>query len=363
MKVITILGTRPEITKLSLLLPLLDQNFNHVVIHTGQHYDYNMDAVFFEELNIRKPDFMLGVGSGSQSQQTAKMMIGIEEILLKEKPDAVIVFADPNTPLAGALATVKLHIPLIHLEAGCRSFNKKMPEEINRVVCDHCADLLLAPDDIAKENLLREGLPLNKIFVVGSTAIEATTRNVLIANKNVNLIKNLDLTPKNYVLLTIHRAENTDDHLVLKGLIESINTLSELIEIVFPIHPRTKKSLELNSFKLSSKIKVINPISNLELLSLLDNALFVMSDSGGIQEEAAALNIPCLILRNETEWTYLTDAGKNLLLGTDKKKIISVVKELIEDESKIQKMKNVQLNLKSSVAEKIVEVIKNEFKR
>src|SRR3989344_7856064 len=163
MKIITILGTRPEIIKLSPLLPLLDKHFNHILVHSGQHYDYNMDEIFFSDLHLRKPDYFLNVGSGSHASQTAQIMVKFEEILLREKPDWVIVFADPNTPLAGALVASKLHIPLIHLEAGCRSFNKQMPEEINRIVCDHCADLLLAPDDVARDNLLREGLPEERI--------------------------------------------------------------------------------------------------------------------------------------------------------------------------------------------------------
>ncbi|MFH1276288.1 MAG: UDP-N-acetylglucosamine 2-epimerase (non-hydrolyzing) [Candidatus Woesearchaeota archaeon] len=363
MKIITILGTRPEITKLSPLLPLLDREFDHLLIHTGQHYDYNMDRVFFNELGLRKPDYMLNVGSATQAKQTAEMMVKIEEILIKEKPDSVIVFADPNTPLAGALVAAKLNISLIHLEAGCRSFNKKMPEEINRILCDHCADLLIAPDMKARQNLLNEGLSEEKIHVVGSTAIESSLRNVVYARENSTLVNDIKFKKEEFILATIHRAENTNDIGVLKGVVFAFNQISEKFPMVFPLHPRTKKILLENNLQLSNNIKIIEPQGYLNFLNLLDNCLFVMSDSGGIQEEAAALNTPCLILRNETEWTYLTDAGKNILVGTEKEKIISVVENLLKNREEITKMKNVQLDLNTNVAEKIVEVIKDESKR
>lgn len=362
MKVVTILGTRPEIIKLSPLLPLLDKEFDHIIIHTGQHYDYQMDEIFFEQLNLRNPNYLLKVGSGKHAEQIAKMMIEIEKILIQEKPDWVIVFADPNTPLAGALVAVKLHLPLIHLEAGCRSFNKKMPEEINRVVCDHCADLLIAPDEKAEQNLLREGLPKEKIHVVGSTAIEASLRNVVFARENSLVIKDLNLGKEKFILLTIHRAENTNNFKVLEGLIEAAEEIANQIPIIFPMHPRTAKILKGHNLELN-KVKVIEPQGYLDFLNLLDSCLFIMSDSGGVQEEAAALDVPCLVLRNETEWTYLTDAGKNLLLSTDKEKIISIVNNLLKNRFKIKEMKNIQLNLNRNVAHKIIEVIKCESKK
>jgi UDP-N-acetylglucosamine 2-epimerase (non-hydrolysing) len=361
MKIATILGTRPEITKLSPLIPLLDTEFEHILIHTGQHYDYEMDKVFFEELNLRNPDYMLNVGSNTQAKQTAEMMIGIEKVLLKEKPDIFIVFADTNTPLAGGLVATKLNIPLIHLEAGCRSFNREMPEEINRIVCDHCADYLLAPDNNAKENLLKEGLSENKIKVVGSTAIEASLRNIMISEQKSKILEYLNIEKEKYVVVTIHRAENTNNLTILKDLIESINIISEKIIVVFPLHPRTKKLLEKNDLTLHDTIKVIEPQSYLNMLKLLNNCLFVMSDSGGIQEEAAAFNTPCLILRNETEWTYLTDIGKNLLLGTNKDKIIEKTKSLLDNREIINHMNHINLDLNIEVSKKIVEEIKNEF--
>ncbi len=362
MKIITILGTRPEITKLSPLLPVLDREFNHLLIHTGQHYDYEMDEVFFEELNLRRPDYNLNIGSGSHASQVAAMMIRIEEILLQEEPDVVIVFADPNTPLAGALVAVKLHIPLIHLEAGCRSFNKKMPEEINRIVCDHCADLLLAPDETAKRNLLNENIPESKISVTGSLAIESSLRNVLISREKSTVLADLKLKPKEYLLATLHRAETTDDFRILKGVMESLENISKEIKIIFPLHPRTKKVLESNNYvSFAKNIIFTKPLGYLDFLQLLDNSLLVMSDSGGIQEEAAALNVPCLILREETEWTYLIDAGKNKLLGRDKDKIVITTLELLHNPAHLDNMKSVQLNLNTHVSQKIIDDIRTKF--
>lgn len=363
MKIVTILGTRPEITKLSPLIPLLDKEFEHILIHTGQHYDYEMDKVFFEELNLRNPDYMLNIGSDTQAKQTAKMMVGVEEVLLKEKPNAMMVFADTNTPLAGCLVAAKLNIPLIHLEAGCRSFNKEMPEEINRIVCDHCSDYLLAPDNNAKNNLLKEGLSENRIKVVGSTAIEASLRNVIISEQKSNILEELDVKKDDFIVVTVHRAENTNNSEVLKSLVEAINKISDKVKVIFPIHPRTKKIIEQNSLSFSHNIKIIGPQSYINMLKLLNNCLFVMSDSGGIQEEAATFNTPCLVLRNETEWTYLTDIGKNILLGTNKEKIISKTEDLLNNKEKIQQIKNINVDLNKEASKKIIEEIKNEFSK
>jgi len=361
MKLISILGTRPDITKLSPVLPLFDQNFDHKVIHTGQHYDYNMDKVFFEQLQLRSPDFQLGLGAAnlSHAQQSAEMMVQIERILVSEKPNWVLVFGDPNTPLAGALVAAKLGIPLIHMEAGCRSFNKRMPEEINRIVCDHCADLLLAPDEVAKGNLLREGIAAAKIHVVGSTAPTAARRNARLSGTHQEiLLGKLEVERKKYALLTIHRAENTNDPKILNGLLSAINQVAERIPIVFPIHPRTQKIISQAQLELNPRIRVIPPADYLNFLLLLDNAYFVMSDSGGIQEEAAELGTPCLVLRGETEWTYLIELGKNLLLGTEPKGIVAKTTELLDHPEKLQKMAEIPLKNHGDVAQRIVEVIR-----
>ncbi len=360
-KIATVLGTRPEITKLSPVLPLFDAEFEHILIHTGQHYDYNMDRAFFEELRLRDPDYKLNVGSGTHATQTGNMMIKIEEVLMKEKPAAVVVFADPNTPLAGALAAVKLGIPVIHMEAGCRSFNRKMPEEINRTLVDHCSDLLLAPDKIAHDNLTAEGIPENKIRTVGSTVFDVCARNKVFA-EGAKILEKLNITPQNYIVATIHRAENTDNLDVLRGLISAFNVISKKMKIVFPIHPRTKKKLENTEIKFDSRIVLVDALTYFDFLKLLFNSRFVLTDSGGIQEEAAAFNIPAVVTRNETEWTYLTDAGKNVLASTNPEKIIQIASELIESDSKLNEMKSKSVKLAFGASQNVLNAIREFLK-
>ncbi|HLC73631.1 MAG TPA: UDP-N-acetylglucosamine 2-epimerase (non-hydrolyzing) [Candidatus Nanoarchaeia archaeon] len=365
MKLITILGTRPEIIKLSPVIPLFDKEFNHIIIHTGQHYDYNMDRIFFEQLKLRDPDYNLEIGSGSQAEQTGKMMIKIEEILIKEKPDAVLVFADPNTPLAGALAAAKLHIPVIHFEAGCRSFNKKMPEEINRIVADHCADLLLAPDKTAYDNLINEGIDNKKINIVGDVVFDATVRNKELA-KNFSVLDKLNLVSERYVLVTIHRAENTDNQENLQGMIEFVNYLSRKIKVVFPVHPRTNKTLENLRLKLDKDVVVITPQGYLEFINLIENSRFVVSDSGGVQEETVIFNKCCIVARNETEWTRLTDIGKNILATNRKDNLIKFATLLLDD-NELNRIKNIPFEHDKDVAVKVLNAVKyfceNELKK
>ncbi len=359
-KVVTICGTRPEWTKLSALIPMLDKDFVHILVHTGQHYSYNMDKIFFEELQLRQPNYTLEVGSGTQAEQVGKGMIEFEKILLKEKPDIVITFADTNAPITGALVASKLHIPVVHIEAGARSFNRIMPEEINRIVTDHCSDLLFPADKAAYKNLVKENIPKNKIFSVGRTVYEACLRTKKLALK-LNLLEKYNLEKENYVLLTMHRAENTNNVERLKGLIHAINEISSLIKIIYPMHPRTKKILEENNLKLSDKIQIIDPQGYLEFTNLLTNAKFVMSDSGTVQEEAVIYNVPCVILRNETEWTEFVEKGKNILATTDPEKIIPIAKELLTNPSKIPELKAVKIRQKKNTCKKIIEIIKNEL--
>ncbi len=357
MKIVTILGTRPEIVKLSALLPLLDQNFTHVLVHTGQHYDYNLDQVFFEELHLKEPNYSLNTGSHPQGRQTGRMLEKIEEVLLLEKPDLVIVQGDTNTTLSGSLAAAKLHIPLLHVESGCRSFNRRMPEEINRIVADHVSDCLIAPDQKSVNNLLQEGIPEGKIYPFGNTSFEAVVRNKeFIRQKEV--LNSLGLEKGNYVLATIHRAENTDNPENLQNLISALNQLSEQILFVFPLHPRTKKLLERNGIPLSSKIKVIEPQPYLSFLALLSGCRLCFSDSGGIQEEALVFNVPCLIPRNETEWIRLVQAGKNFLLGTNPENLISSVKKIYFDQEEQEKIKQIPCPYETDVSEKILALIK-----
>ena len=358
MKIVTVLGTRPEIVKLSSIIPLLDKEFEHILVHTGQHFDYNMDKIFFEELCLRNPDYHLDTKSSSLIKQISKMMIGIEKVIKKEKPNYVLVLADTNTPLAGTLVASKMNIPIIHLEAGCRSFNKRMPEEINRTIIDHCSSILLVPEEKAVKNLANEGITEN-VYNVGSTVFDACKRNVELA-KNINIEEKIGV--KNYIVVTIHRAENTNNIKTLKGLLEAINKISEKIEVVFPLHPRTKKIIAINKLKISESVKVIEPLGYLEFLKLMKGAKFILSDSGGIQEEAAMLNVPVVITRNETEWTYLVEIGKNVLAGSSPDRILDIVTDLLANPEKIERMKKIDLNIRQNISHKIVEVLKNELK-
>lgn len=312
-KILTFMGTRPEIIKLSPLIPLLRERFEHVLVHSGQHYSYQMDAVFFRELQLPPADHTLAVGSGSHGEQTARMLMGLEPILLAEKPDMVLVQGDTNTTLAGGLAAAKLGIPVAHLEAGCRSFNRAMPEELNRVVVDHLSTLLLAPDEAARQNLLSEGLPADRTVLCGSSSIDAVLRNRQFA-AGATILERMEVVPGSYLALTLHRAENTAAE-KLPGVVRALNEVAERHPIVFPIHPRTAASVQQQGLSLSPNIRVCEPLGYLDTLQLVGSARALLTDSGGLQEESAALGTPALILRNETEWRYLVDAGVHLLIG------------------------------------------------
>lgn len=322
--VLTILGTRPEIIKLSPVIPLLEQQFNHILVHSGQHYSYEVDAIFFEELGLPAPAYALGVGSGSHGQQTANILTRLEPLLLERRPDVVLVQGDTNTTMAGALCAAKLGIPVAHLEAGGRSFNRAMPEEQNRIIIDHIADLLLAADAIAAENLRREGLPDERVRVIGSTAIDAALCHKDRA-EHAPILEQLGLDPGSYLALTLHRAENTIPD-VLPGIVRALNELAEEQTIVFPVHPRTEVALNRQGLKLSPRLRTCKPIGYLDTLRLVGAARALLTDSGGLQEEAAVLGTPLLIVRNETEWRYLIDAGVAVLIGNEYGTIITGVR-------------------------------------
>jgi UDP-N-acetylglucosamine 2-epimerase len=312
-KVLTVLGTRPEIIKLSPLIPLLRERFEHVLVHTGQHYSQAMDAVFFRELELPPADHALAVGSASHGEQTARMLARLEPILLAEKPDMVLVQGDTNTTLSGGLCAAKLGIPVAHLEAGCRSFNRRMPEELNRVVVDHLAALLFAPDQTACDNLRNEGLPEDQIHLVGSSSIDAVRRNQSLA-ADAPILERMELAAGGYLMLTMHRAENTEPQ-HLPNILRALAAIAEEYPIIFPIHPRTAGAIEQQGLRLASNIRTCEPLGYLDTLKLAGNARALLTDSGGLQEEAAALGTPALILRNETEWRYLIDAGVHMLIG------------------------------------------------
>ncbi|MFZ4694316.1 MAG: non-hydrolyzing UDP-N-acetylglucosamine 2-epimerase [Verrucomicrobiia bacterium] len=324
---LTVLGTRPEIVKFSPLLPLLDRSFLHRIVHTGQHYDENMDRVFFRELRLRAPDHFLEVGSGAQGAQTARMLERLEPIVMRFRPDFVVVLGDTNSTLAGALVAAKLNVPIAHVEAGCRSFNRAMPEELNRILVDHVSELLFAPDAEAVRHLRAEGIARRKMHLVGNTGLDAVRRTMRLAGSvRLNRFK---VAPGAYALATLHRAENTDDPARCARLLGAIGRISKKLPVLFPVHPRTRGVLKRHGICIAEGIRVLEPLGNLDFVALMKQARFILSDSGGIQEEAAVVNTPCLILREETEWTRLVDAGKNFLVGTSPEKICRVAERLV----------------------------------
>ena len=336
-KIVTVIGARPQIIKAAALSRAIKNKFSdkikEVIVHTGQHYDENMSQVFFDELGIPAPDYNLGVGSGSHGVQTAKMIEGIEEILLKEKPDYLVVYGDTNSTLAGAIAASKIHIPIVHIEAGLRSFNKAMPEEINRICCDHCSTMLFSPTYTGYMNLIIEGFnPKNeKPFTADNPGIyhcgDVMYDNSLYFGSTAN---SQEPTAKsNYILCTIHRNNNTDEPDRLKSIVDALIKISEEKDIIIPLHPRTKKLLDVNldletynTFINRSSIHIIEPVSFLEMISLEKNAELVITDSGGVQKEAYFFKKPCIIIRSETEWKEIVKVGAALIADADKDKII-----------------------------------------
>jgi len=332
MKIAIILGTRPEIIKMSPVIRECEKrNCDYFILHTGQHYSYNMDRVFFEQLELPDAKYNLDVGSGKHGEQTGKMLIGIEKILLREKPDVVLVEGDTNTVLAGAIAATKLHIKVGHVEAGLRSYYREMPEEINRILTDHCSDYLFAPTEKSKEILLHEGIDEKKIFVTGNTIVDAVYQNLQIAHRKAETFKNLDLKEEKYFLVTAHRQENVDNknrfESILKGL-QLINKEYDL-PVIYPIHPRAKK--RMMEFGLNADgIKLIEPLDYLSFLQLEANAKLVLTDSGGVQEETCILKIPCVTLRDNTERPETIEVGSNILAGTNPTKIMEAVTKMMD---------------------------------
>ena len=328
MKIIFILGTRPEIIKLSPVIRECERlGLNYSVLHTGQHYSWNMDKVFFENLELSAPKFKLNVGSGSHGEQTGKILMTVEKVLKKEKPDIVLVQGDTNSTLAGALAATKLHIKVGHVEAGLRSFYKYMPEEINRVLADHCSDYLFPPTIQSKKNLCREGISEKKIFLVGNTVVDAVYQNIKIAHKT-SVLNDLGLSPKKYFLVTIHRQENVENKSRFRSIFNGLEKIGELgFEVVYPIHPRSRKQMKLFNLQ-SEKVRIIDPVDFFSFLQLESNAIVILTDSGGVQEEACILKVPCVTLRDNTERPETIQVGSNILAGTDSGKIFDCTKEM-----------------------------------
>ncbi len=323
MKLLTIVGARPQFVKAAALSRALKEfpEIEEIIIHTGQHYDENMSDIFFTEMEIPKPNYSLGVGGCAQGAMTGRMLEKIEEILLAEKPDYVLVFGDTNSTLAGALAAVKLHIPIAHVEAGLRSFNRKMPEEINRILTDQCSTLLFTPSESACKNLRREGILEANIFVSGDIMLDAVTYYSQKAQQ-ISTIR-ADLKLDNYVLATVHRAENTDSPKDLEGIMVALSKIATHTPVVFPLHPRTEQAFKshLSHLNFPEQLKFISPVGYFDMLSLQKGSKVILTDSGGIQKEAYWLSKPCITLRNETEWEELVEEGYNTLTGSCPEKI------------------------------------------
>ncbi|MFD0680814.1 MULTISPECIES: non-hydrolyzing UDP-N-acetylglucosamine 2-epimerase [unclassified Paenibacillus] len=326
-KIVTIVGARPQFIKVSPVSQVLRESYKEILVNTGQHYDYKMAGVFFDELGIPKPDYDLGIGSGSHGQQTGEMLKKIEEVLLEQRPDGVLVYGDTNSTLAGALAASKMHIPLFHIEAGLRSFNKKMPEEVNRVLTDHISDMLFSPTETAVNNLKAENIS-DHVYLVGDVMYDAVVNHSTLAEEKY-AVSQFGVNEKGYYLATIHRAENTDDPLRLSAIIKSFLQLEE--DVIIPIHPRTEKYInELGLFKQineSKHIKLIQPVSYLEMLILEKYAKGIITDSGGVQKEAYFAKVPCYTIRDQTEWVETIHCGWNRLVDPIKMDLSEILQK------------------------------------
>ena len=352
-KIITVIGARPQIIKAAAISRAIKNNFSdkilEVIVHTGQHYDENMSQIFFEELEIPFPNFNLNVGSGSHGEQTAKMLEGLENIYMQEKPDAVIVYGDTNSTIAGALAASKIHIPVIHIEAGLRSFNKAMPEEINRIACDHMSTLLFTPSETGHRNLLNEGIKNDqkeaasidnpKIYLCGDIMYDNSLYFSAMSEQKSEILKELEIITDEFILCTIHRDTNTDDTANLNAIFRALLRIQKTsnLKIVLPLHPRTKEKLNshldenlLTEINQNKNFKIIPPLGFLDIISLEKNARLIITDSGGLQKEAFFFQKPCVILREQTEWIEIVENGNALIAGANELKIISSVETLIK---------------------------------
>ncbi|MCB9111267.1 MAG: UDP-N-acetylglucosamine 2-epimerase (non-hydrolyzing) [Anaerolineales bacterium] len=324
MKILTVVGARPQFVKAAAVSRVLRENHTEVLVHTGQHYDERMSEVFFRELGIPEPDYNLEVGSAGHSVQTGEMLIRMEPIFEKEKPDWVLVYGDTNSTLAGALVAVKLHIPVAHVEAGLRSFNREMPEEINRVLTDHVSDMLFCPAQKAVDNLKLEGVT-SGVHIVGDVMYDAVLRHSEAAEKHSSVLSTLGLESKKYLLATVHRASNVDDTQKLLHILETFAMLGETV--VLPVHPRTRKAIHLSGISIGENIKLVEPVGYIDMLWLEKNARMILTDSGGVQKEAYWFATPCVTLREETEWVETVQSGWNVVVGVERERIMRAVHE------------------------------------
>jgi UDP-N-acetylglucosamine 2-epimerase len=327
MKVVTIVGARPQFIKAAALSRALRKRHTEVLVHTGQHYDYEMSGVFFDGLELPAPDVNLEVGSGSHGWQTGRMLEGIEKVILEQRPGWLLIYGDTNSTLAGALAAAKLHVPVAHVEAGLRSFNRQMPEEINRVLADHVSDLLFCPSEPAVKNLAAEGITRG-VHVVGDVMLDVLNwaRKRAEAKLSATLEK-YSVKPGKYLLVTVHRSENTDHPERLSAIVGALNALEQ--PVLFPIHPRSRKMIAAGGYQLKPHVRLIDPVGYFEMVLLSGAARMILTDSGGLQKEAYWLGVPCVTLREETEWIETAQSGWNMVVGTDREKILKAVKEFV----------------------------------
>ena len=366
MKITLVVGARPNFMKIAPIEAELRRHPGHFepfLVHTGQHYDEKMSKVFFDELGLPKPDAYLGVGSASHAVQTAHVMIGFEAVLLEEQPDWVVVVGDVNSSLACTLDAVKLHIPVAHVEAGLRSRDRTMPEEINRVITDNISDLLFTPSHDADENLRKEGIPEDKIAFVGNVMIDSLRKFEHAAQRS-HILEDMRLEPGQYGLITLHRPSNVDDPEHFADIIDAFDAIQERLPLIFTAHPRTRKML--GELGLSGRIKAMNglrliePIGYLDFLKLEQHACIVLTDSGGIQEETTVLGVPCLTLRENTERPITIEVGTNILVGTDKHRIIEEAFHILDGETKQGRIPE---GWDGKAAERIVDVFQRQAER
>jgi len=324
MKIVSIVGTRPQLIKCALLSHELRKEHEEILVHTGQHYDHTMSEIFFEELLIPRPDYSLNIGSGPHGWQTGEMLAKLESVLQLEKPELVLTYGDTNSTLAGALAAAKLQLRVAHVEAGLRSFDRTMPEEINRVITDHISSLCFCPTVTAVMNLSREGI-ITGVHYVGDVMYDVLLQNMKISNNKSRICQMMGLKRKDYLVITIHRPSNTDNFDRLASIIDALSMVAKLV--IFPLHPRTKKFLDVYGLldRIPRNVKLIEPLGYLDMLQLMKGAEKILTDSGGIQKEAYMMSVPCITLRDNTEWVETVEEGWNVLVGADKDRIIEEI--------------------------------------
>lgn len=367
MKIINIVGARPNFMKIA---PIIEEMKKHkeitsLLVHTEQHYDERMSKLFFEELSLPRPDICLGVGSASHAAQTAKVMVEFEKVLLEQKPDLVLVVGDVNSTLACALTAVKLNIKVAHVEAGLRSFDRTMPEEINRIVTDALSEYLFITEKGASENLLKEGMEKEKIYFVGNVMIDTLLKNKQRADNSLILNK-LHLIPRGYALLTLHRPSNVDDKDNLFHIIEALEKISEFLPIVFPVHPRTQQKIKIFELEKNfsflndeGRLMLIEPQGYIDFLKLMSEAKVVLTDSGGIQEETTVLGVPCVTIRENTERPVTVIEGTNVLAGTKKDKIIEETRKIVENNKYLKK--KIPEKWDGLAAKRIVQILLSQY--